>query len=76
MPRGIPRVKTEPVADGSVAVAVKPKFYICIEAFAVTLTAGDAWFRVGQRVHESHELFQGESGENRKRKLFISEENA
>lgn len=109
MPRGIPRVRTEPVAESSVAVATKPRIYICIEAFNVTVynslsdekealhygampqaelhklvedtglqvpRGEDMWFKVGQRVHESHRVFQGESGENRKRKLFISEEDA
>lgn len=108
MPRGIPRAKTEAIAEGSVAVATKPKFYICIEAFSATVfetledekkahhygsmpplelqklieeglevpRGEDMWFRAGQRVHENHHLFRGESGENRKRRLFIPEDDA
>jgi hypothetical protein len=83
------------------------KFYICTEAFSVTLfdsledeakahqygampsaevqklvereglevpRGEEVWFRAGQRVPEGHRLFRGPSGENRKRRLFISEE--
>ena len=34
----------------------------------------EVWFRAGQRVPESHRVFKGQSGENRKSRLFISEE--
>ena len=34
----------------------------------------DIWFKAGQRVLENHPVFKGESGENRKRRLFVAEE--
>ena len=86
-----------------------PKFYVCTEAFSVTIydsledealalkygampaaeveklkeqagldvPRGEvAWFRAGQRVAESHRVFAGQSGENRKRRLFIPEDES
>lgn len=52
------------------AITTKSKIYVCTEAFAVGLTDGDAWFKAGQRVPEDHEVFKGESGRNRKQRLF------
>src|SRR2546426_344243 len=85
------------------------KFYVCTEAFSVTLydsladeeqalkygampfaeveklkektglvvpRGEEAWFRAGQRVAETNRVFQGQSGENRKRRLFIPEDES
>lgn len=62
MPRGIPRIAT------------KSPWYVCTEAFSVTLEDGDHWYRVGQRVHENNVLFEGESGRNRRSRLFLPED--
>src|SRR6266487_3474217 len=86
-----------------------PKFYVCTEAFSVTLydsledealalkygampfaeverlkektgltvpRGEDTWFRAGQRVAESNRVFAGQSGENRKRRLFLPEDES
>lgn len=42
------------------AVTTKARIYVCTEAFAATLEAGDAWFKVGQRVQADHEVFKGD----------------
>jgi hypothetical protein len=62
MPRGIPNIIS------------KSKWFVCMEAFSVTLDDGDHWYKVGQRVHEDNELFKGESGENRRNRLFLPED--
>src|SRR5258706_11206565 len=84
------------------------KFYICTEAFVVTIydseedeakalhygampqaelqklveekgvyvpRGEDKWFRAGQRVHESHPVFRGESGRHRRLRLFVPEDD-
>ena len=55
-------------------IGTKPKTYVCIEAFSATLKDGDHWYKVGQRVSADSELFDGESGKNRQRRLFTPEE--
>jgi hypothetical protein len=56
------------------SITTKAKFYICTEAFSVGLQDGDVWFRAGQKVHADHPVFDGESGKNRQKRLFIPEE--
>lgn len=56
------------------SVTTKARLFVCIEAFAATLVAGDAWFKVGQRVPADHEVFKGESGKNRQSRLFTPAE--
>lgn len=55
-------------------LGTKPKVYICTEAFVATLNDGDHWYKIGQRVQANHELFEGKSGENRQKRLFVPAE--
>lgn len=54
----------------------KSKVYVCTEAFAATLSDGDHWYKVGQRVSVKDEVFAGQSGENRMKRLFVPAEEA
>jgi hypothetical protein len=50
------------------------QIYICREAFAAQLGDDVVWYKVGDRVRSDDKLFEGESGKNRMRTLFRSEE--
>lgn len=57
------------------AIGIKPKSYICTEAFCATLRDGDHWYKAGQEVRAEDEVFDGESGKNRQKRLFIPKDS-
>lgn len=57
-------------------IGTKPKSYICTEAFVATLADGDHWYKAGQRVRADDEVFAGDSGKNRQKRLFVLAEES